>query len=216
MALILHPDFLLYEKKDMPFCSSLQVAEEFGKEHKNVLADIRNLDCSDDFNALNFQPVKYTDDKGEKRPMFLMTKDGFMFLVFGYRGKKAAAIKEAYIRRFNEYEDYIKKYILARDDFPIFSQAVYDAHDEPKSYHFSNECDMINRIVLGMTAKQFKELHGLPANVKSIRPFLETQQAKAIRKLQTADVRLLYKGFEFQERKNELTGFFNNTLAIGG
>lgn len=82
--------------------------QEFGKEHKNVLADIRSLDCSDDFNALNFQPVKYTDEKGEKRPMFLMTKDGFIFLVMGYRGKKAAAIKEAYIQRFNDTEQDLK------------------------------------------------------------------------------------------------------------
>ena len=216
MALIMHPDFLLYERKEKAFCSSLQVAEEFGKLHKNVIADIRNLDCSDDFNQLNFQPVKYTDEKGEKRPMFLLTKDGFMFLVMGYRRKKAAAIKEEYIRRFNLYEDFIKKYILARDEFAPFTQAIEDAHDEPKSYHYSNEVDMINRIVLGMSAKQFKELHGLPASVKSIRPFLDTSQAKAIRKLQSADVRLLYKGFEFQERKSELSNLYNNILSLGG
>ena len=75
---------------------------------------------------------------------------------------------------------------------------------------------MINRIVLGMSAKQFKELHGLPASVKSIRQFLKTSQAKAIRKLQSADIRLLYKGFAFQERKLELSNLYNNTLAIGG
>ena len=216
MALILHPDFLLYEKKDRPFCSSIQVAQEFKKRHDNVIADVRNLNCSPEFRLLNFQESYYFNEQQKKQPMFLMTKDGFMFLVLGYRGLKAGAIKEAYIKRFNEYEAYINNYILARNEFLPFTQAISDAHHEPKSYHFSNECDMINRIVLGMTAKQFKELHGLPANVKSIRPFLETQQAKAIRKLQTADVRLLYKGFEFQERKNELTGFFNNTLAIGG
>ena len=93
MALIIHPDYQLYEKKDKAFCSSLQVAEEFGKEHKNVLADIRNLDCSEEFNALNFQQIRRTVDLGggrtRKDPMFLMTRDGFMFLVMGYRGKKA-------------------------------------------------------------------------------------------------------------------------------
>ena len=102
MALLLHPVYELYQKHNTAFCSSLQVAHEFGKLHKNVIADIRNLDCSDDFNRLNFQPVKYTDEKGEKRPMFLMTRDGFMFLVMGYRGKKAANIKEAIIKRFND------------------------------------------------------------------------------------------------------------------
>ena len=129
-----------------------------------------------------------------------------MFLVMGYRGKKAAAIKEAIIKRFNDMEDFIKKYILSRDDFAPFTQAIMDAHDEPKSYHYSNEYDLINRIVLGCTAKQFKELHGL-GNVPSIRPFLSQSQAKAIRKLQTEDIRLLYKGVEFQDRKTRLIAF---------
>ena len=42
----------------------------FEKEHKNVLADIRNTiaKCSESFNALNFELVEYTDTKGEKRP----------------------------------------------------------------------------------------------------------------------------------------------------
>ena len=220
MALIMHPDFLLYEKKDRVCCSSLQVAQEFNKEHKNVIRDIRELDCSEGFRTLNFEPTLQTVDMphGAKRkePMFLMSKDGFAFLVFGYRGTKAAAIKEEYLRRFNLYEDFIKKYILARDEFAPFTQAIEDAHDEPKSYHYSNEVDMINRIVLGMSAKQFKELHGLPASVKSIRPFLDTSQAKAIRKLQSADVRLLYKGFDFQERKSELSNLYNNILSLGG
>ena len=220
MALIMHPEFQLYERKDKIFCSSLQVAQEFHKEHKNVIRDIRELDCSDEFNALNFEQIRRIVDLGEGRyrkdPMFLLTRDGFMFLVMGYRGHKAAAIKEEYIKRFNLYEDYIKNYILARDEFAPFTQAIEDAHDEPKSYHYSNEVDMINRIVLGMTAKQFKELHGLPASVKSIRQFLKTSQAKAIRKLQSADIRLLYKGFAFQERKSELSNLYNNTLAIGG
>ena len=200
MALVLHPEFQLYEKKDMPFCSSLQVAEEFGKLHKNVIADIRNLDCSDEFNRLNFQPVKYTDEKGEKRPMFLMTRDGFMFLVMGYRGKKAAAIKVAIIQRFNEMEAFIRDYLLTKDDFPAFTQAIMDSHQEPKNYHYSNEYNMINRIVLGMDAKHFRQLHGVP-DAKSIRPFLTDQQAKAIKKLQLEDIRLLYRGVDYEARK---------------
>ena len=209
--LIIHPDFQLYERKDKIFCSSLQVAQEFHKEHYNVLADIRNLDCSDDFRALNFQGTLQTVDMPNsakrKDPLFLLTRDGFMFLVMGYRGKKAAAIKEAFIKRFNEYEAFFKKYLTSKENFESFTQAVEDAYDEPKSYHYSNEIDMINRIVLGMSAKQFKQLHGL-INVQSIRPFVSDLQAKAIRKLQIEDIRLLYKGVSFQERKAHLANFF--------
>lgn len=207
MALVLHPEFQLYERKDMPFCSSLQVAEEFGKRHDHVIRDIRELDCSDDFRKTNFGEIRRTVDLGDGRsrkdPMFLMTRDGFVFLVMGYRGSKAATIKEAIIKRFNDMEAFIRKYILVRDDNPIFTQAIKDAHDEPHSYHYSNEYDMINRIVLGCTAKQFKKQHGLE-NVPSIRPFLSESQHKAIRKLQLEDIRLLYKGVDYDERKSRL------------
>lgn len=81
--------------------TSINVAEAFGKLHKDVLRKIENLDCSLIFNERNFTPVEYLDAKGEKRPMWEMTKDGFMFLVMGFTGKKAAMIKEAYINAFN-------------------------------------------------------------------------------------------------------------------
>ena len=207
LALVLHPEFQLYEKKDMPFCSSLQVAEEFGKQHQHVLRDIRELDCSQEFRKSNFGRTSISVDmpNGAQRkdPIYLMTRDGFMFLVMGYRGSKAAAIKEAIIKRFNDMEAFIKKYILSRDDFLPFTQAIQDAHEEPHSYHYSNEYDMINRIVLGCTAKQYKELNGL-GDVPSIRPFLSDSQFKAIRKLQLEDIRLLYKGVEYDGRKSRL------------
>ena len=74
----------------------------FGKEHRNVLRAIRSLECSEYFNALNFERVNYNDAKGEKREMYNVTKDGFMFLVMGFTGKQAASIKEAYINAFNQ------------------------------------------------------------------------------------------------------------------
>lgn len=79
------------------------VAKVFGKLHKNVLRDIRGiLETGDDeFNRLNFELVEFIDKKGEKRPMFEMTKDGFLLLVMGYKTKKAMAIKIAYIKAFN-------------------------------------------------------------------------------------------------------------------
>ena len=58
-------------KDEVPVVSSRSVAQVFEKEHKNVLTAIRNLDCSAEFNRLNFKPVKYRDEKGELRPEVL-------------------------------------------------------------------------------------------------------------------------------------------------
>lgn len=81
--------------------NSLKVAEVFAKRHTNILRAIESLDCSSEFNELNFEPVEYKDAKGESRPMYEMTKDGFIFLVMGFTGVKAAQFKEAYINAFN-------------------------------------------------------------------------------------------------------------------
>ncbi len=84
-----------------PVTTSLKVAEVFGKQHKDVLRKIATLDCSKDFNERNFALVTYQDGKGEARPAYEMTKDGFIFVVMGFTGAKAAATKEAYINAFN-------------------------------------------------------------------------------------------------------------------
>ncbi|ASZ15643.1 transcriptional regulator [Bacillus cereus] len=96
---------------------SLMVAEIFGKQHKNILQSIRNLECSKEFNELNFQPVNYIDGKGEKRPKYLIKRDGLSFLVMGFTGEKAAQFKEMYIMEFNRMEQELKNRNL--DSFMI-------------------------------------------------------------------------------------------------
>lgn len=84
--------------------TSRAVAEAFGKRHDHVMRDIEALDCSPEFIAPNFGEIEYKDGRGRMNRAFEITKDGLMFLVMGYRGTKAAAIKEAFIERFNEME----------------------------------------------------------------------------------------------------------------
>ena len=95
-------------RSDEPVTTSLDVAAMFGKFHKDVLRAIRNIECSEEFNRRNFAPVKYTDEKGESRPMYYITRDGFTFLAMGFTGKEAARFKEAYIHAFNRMEQLVK------------------------------------------------------------------------------------------------------------
>jgi Rha family phage regulatory protein len=89
--------------------TSLAVAEMFGKEHKNVLRNIGALvspdsGLSQEFNELNFELVEYADAKNEKRPMYRLSKDGFVILAMGFTGATAMRFKEAYINAFNGME----------------------------------------------------------------------------------------------------------------
>lgn len=82
------------------FTSTQQVAEAFEKLHNHVIAKVRALECSAQFLTDNFSSVKF-EHRGNTYEAFEMTKDGFMFLVMSFTGKKAAAIKEGYIAAFN-------------------------------------------------------------------------------------------------------------------
>ena len=191
------------DTSDTARANSLIVARMFERRHDNVLRDIKTLDCSDEFRRLNFEESSYINEQGKKQPCVNMTRDGFTFLVMGYRGKKAARFKEAYIKRFNEMESFIRTLVATRQDFPELTENIKLLHDSPRPYHFSNECDMINRLVTGMTAKQFRETHGLKKG-ETIRPHLTDDQIWLMNALQKADIGLLISTPIYEERKRRL------------
>ena len=189
--------------KDTARVDSMFVAKFFEKRHDDVLKSIRNLDCSDEFRLRNFAETSYKDGQGKKQPCYAMTRDGFTFLAMGYRGEKAAKFKELYIKRFNEMEKFIKTLVSARKEFPLLTENIKLLYDDPKPYHFSNECDMINRIVIGMSAKQFRLEHGIEKG-ESIRPYLTEEQINMLELLQKVDVGLLVAFPNYEDRKRHL------------
>lgn len=219
MKLTLNPEYGLYEKDGRAFCDSLQVAEAFDKRHADVLRDIEKLiepksGLSPEFGERNFALSSYRSKQGKKLPCYYITRDGFTVLIMGYTGSKAMHFKETYIARFNQMETFIKSLQAAKQDFPDLIAAITEAHEEPKHYHFSNEINMINRIVLGMDAKHFRERHGLDNSISSIRPYLNTTQIKAIESLQRMDIGLIAAGLDFESRKQILTDTFTKRYPL--
>ncbi len=95
---------LIELKNGKPMTGSLKVAKSFEKRHDNVLQAIKNMDCSDEFRLLNFKESKCLNSQGKTQPMYFMTREGFMFLVMGFTGQKAASVKEEFIAAFNAME----------------------------------------------------------------------------------------------------------------
>ncbi len=196
------------DTRDTARVDSLYVAQFFEKEHKNVLRDIAKITAptsglSDEFTRLNFELSGYKNSTGRKLPCYMMTRDGFTMLVMGYTGPKAMRFKELYIRRFNEMEQFIKTLVSARKEFPLLTENIKLLHDNPRPYHFSNECDMLNRIVTGMSAKQFRLAHGLEKGT-SIRPYLTAEQVSLLETLQKVDIGLLVSVPDYEQRKRYL------------
>ena len=196
------------DKHDTARVDSRYVAQFFEKRHDHVLRDIAKITApksglSEEFRKANFTLSSYEDSTGRKLRCYLLTRDGFTLLAMGYTGQKAMQFKELYIRRFNEMEAFIKTLVSARQEFPLLTENIRLIKENPKPYHFSNECDMLNRIVLGMTAKQFRVLHGIEKKT-SIRPYLTQEKIDLLETLQKVDIGLLVSVPDYHERKRYL------------
>ncbi|MFZ4171333.1 Rha family transcriptional regulator [Enterobacter ludwigii] len=104
--------------------TSIAVANYFQKEHKHVLHKIRSLECSPAFTTANFSTVVVNVQAGfneRETEAYEMTRNGFIFLVMGFTGKRAAAFKEAYIAEFDRMEsELIAQHSSSLPNMPIF------------------------------------------------------------------------------------------------
>ncbi len=202
---------IVSERNGVPITTSLIVAEKFEKEHRHILESIRNLVAKKSA-AKFFRETTYKN-RGKKYPMYEMDRDGFSLLIMGFNGKKALEWKIEYITAFNAMESFIKSIQAAKMDYPAFTRAIEQAHEEPKFYHFSNEINMINCIVLGTDAKHFKEENGIDKKENSIRPYLTAEQIKAIEELQRIDIGLLVANIEFEQRKQIIKSHYTKSIC---
>lgn len=76
-----------------------------------------------------------------------------------------------------------------------------------KPYHFSNEFDLINRVVLGCSSKQYRTAHGLAAN-DPVRDSLTPCEIAAVEHMQRLNASLIDVGMPFDQRKAKMHQVF--------
>ena len=110
---------IVHVKNNQVFANSQDVAAYFGKDHSNVLRDLReiasNLKTSQ-FNEMYFDDFR-PDSYGRMQNAIGMTQKGFTLLVMGYTGKKAMEFKLKYIERFEEMEEQLRNQQPQLPDF---------------------------------------------------------------------------------------------------
>lgn len=129
----------------------------------------------------------------------------------GFTGEKAIQFKELYIKKFNEMERLLTSQRLAKMEFKDLTDNIKLSHEDPQAYHFSNEMNMINKIVLGMNAKQFREAKGIEEKA-SIRPYLTEKQITDILLLQRIDTGLVLAIPDYYERQKMLQDLHHKKL----
>nr|DAE39138.1 MAG TPA: KilAC domain protein [Bacteriophage sp.] len=122
-------DIILSTQNGEPVASSRQIAESFGKEHKNVMQSIENISAENSAVTQMFFKTTYTAGTGKAYPMYLMNRDGFTLLAMGFTGKAALEWKLKYIAAFNAMEKQLaQRPQLSRAE--LMAQALIAAHDE--------------------------------------------------------------------------------------
>ncbi len=160
-------EIMKFGREERAGCTSLDVAETFGKEHKNVLKDIRNLNCSDEFRWLNFEQSSYMNAQNHEQPMYYMTRDGFTILAMGYTGELAMKFKETYIKQFNAMEATLRGKLIEREKGIAVRQALTKAlqqsteNERMHGHAYATYTNCIYRVLFGMDANQLREKFGI-------------------------------------------------------
>ena len=81
--------------------TSLEIAELTGKQHKNVMQAIRNMEPAwEKVNGLKFQLVEYKDAKGQLRPCYQLTKTECLYIATKFNDEARAKL----VLRWQELE----------------------------------------------------------------------------------------------------------------
>nr|DAU93758.1 MAG TPA: regulatory protein [Caudoviricetes sp.] len=136
---------LLTISNGQPTASSRDIAEHFGKEHKNVLQSIENLTAENSALTQMFFKTSYISGTGKAYPMYLMNRDGFTLLAMGFTGKEALEWKVKYINAFNAMEQELRnpKPMTANEMFAM--QAQINLESERKLAALEGKVDETNR-----------------------------------------------------------------------
>jgi Rha family phage regulatory protein len=95
---------------EVPMTTSLAVAEHFGKEHFNVLRDIREIIAKADdpgFTGKNFVESTHMTGRGKPVPCYRLTELGFSLLAMGFSGEQAMRWKRAYAEAFMAMREHV-------------------------------------------------------------------------------------------------------------
>lgn len=204
--------------KEVTVVTSLNVAETFGKEHRRVLQDIRDLKCSEEFRLHNFVQSSYVNEQGHNQSMFIMTKDGFTLLAMGYTGEKAMKFKEAYINQFNQMEELLKGKLIEREKGIAVRQSLTKAiqqsseNERMHGHAYSTYTDIVYRTVFGKTAKQLREEYGIDKKA-NLRDYFTVEELEKVQSIEMIISGLVNCGWGYNEIKEFITNPAKKLIA---
>lgn len=183
-------------------------ATEMARQYNKLPADFLRIDSTKEYLSEIFKDgishIKNIDDlvnvkRGKYGGTWLHKE-----LAYEFAGWCSALLRRNLHKWVDKRIDLEKKWkrerLEAKTGFFPLTDAIKHAHKEIKPYHFTTECNLLNQIILGMTAKEYREHY----SVENVRDNLSTEQLAAFNHLQIVDAGLIEAGIAYEERKNKL------------
>ena len=154
-------DIILSTQNGEPVVSSRQIAENFDKNHRDVLRAVDNLkEDVRNFAQMFFEGTDQ-DSYGREQRAYLMNRDGFTLLAMGFTGKAALEWKLKYIAAFNEME---KKLAEPEPALCAWCKKPMVRKFWSQKYHPECAADANKALTKKYKAKKQKELNALKAS----------------------------------------------------
>ena len=151
---------------------------------------------------LRFETVASGKTK-QNKVIYLLNEQQSTLLVLMMRNTPIVLqFKVKLVQAFFEAKTQIHDRNIAKLEYPQMTLAIQEAHENPKPYHYSNEADLINRIILGTTAKKYCELNEIDRTC--LRDNLTNPQIDLINQLQRLNTSMIEIGLSFDDRKEKL------------
>ena len=107
-------------------------------------------------------------------------------------------------------ENYISNRGEAKSDYRLLMSSVKENATMQNEWACPNEANMINKIVLGKKARQFREDNNIEDS--ETRAYLTAEEIYYISRLQKVDFGLVEAGLNYQQRKEILTKYYKEKL----
>ena len=107
--------------------TSLEIATITGKQHKNVMQSIRNMETAwEKINGLKFQLVDYTDSKGELRPCYSLSKTECLYIAtkFNDEARAKLVIRWQQLEQERISQKCVRKLLVTDDDVKHEAQRI--------------------------------------------------------------------------------------------
>lgn len=201
-------EIMKINKEEVTVVSSLDVAETFEKNHRDVMESIRNIETgisTAEFSAL-FNLASYRATNGKSNPMYQMTRDGFTLLVMGYTGEKAMKFKLAYIKQFNAMEKILRGKLIEREKGIAVRQSLTKAlqqsaeNERMHGHAYSTYTNAIYKTLFGKNANQLREEYGI-GKKDNLRDSFSTEDLKAVQSMECLVSGLVDCGWGYDQIK---------------